>query len=180
MVSRLAYWDAWNWNGIYNYFSAGNNSSWSMTLPHNKFHPAIFDKQQEELSWGTGGCRYGASQSMVHVGSHECVMCVRTIPEGWVVGMEVSSISAGAAALWHGECRMPGHVDMWRQTMMTRGYKCQDTWIVWGGWQMWEEGCWDMGMCGDGGIWMCLVQGVTHFLEGTQHREGFTLPHRYH
>ena len=89
-----------------------------------------------------------------------CLTCVRMTLEGWVAGTEVSNIGAGAAAPWHMEWCMPRCVDTWRQTMMMHGYKCRDMWIVWGGWQMWEEG-WDAGNMWRWGIRMCLVQGIT-------------------
>ena len=150
MVSRLAYRDAWNWNGIYNYSSVGNNCSWSATLPHNEFHPAIFDEQRGELSWGACGCRHGM-----------CLKAWRMSDHVNVCQNDTGGVSSGFGSVeyWHGsggamthgcikvdddnvQVRMLGHVSSM------------------GRWQTQEEGCRDTGMHGDGGIQMCLVQGV--------------------
>ena len=105
------------------------------------------------------GVHAGADTARVR--SHEHVMCVRTILEGWVAGMGVSSIGMGAAAPWCVEWCAPRCVDVWRRMTMTCRYECRDAWIAWGGWQMREEGCQDAGNTWRWGIQMCLVQGVT-------------------
>ena len=104
--------------------------------------PDISDEQQGELSWAHIGAdtacisKCGACQIMW---MHDvCQDDTREVSGG----MGVSSVSAGVAAPWCAEWCVPGHMDAWRQTTTMCGYKCQDAWIVW---QMWEEGCQDVG-----------------------------------
>ena len=131
MVSRLAYWDTWNWNRNYNYFSVGNDSLRGTTLPHNEFHLIIFDEQQGELSWSIQ--TQCTSQCMAHVGSREHVTRVITRPEEWAADAEVSSANVGAAGTM--TCESHG-----------AGERCGRRVVR---------------MHGDGEIWMCLAWGVT-------------------
>ena len=167
MVSRLAYWDAWNWNGIYNYSSVGNDCLWSATLPHDKFHPAIFNEQQGELSWGTHGCRHGTCLK---------AWCMSDHVNAWHVSEWYQR-----GEWWVKKCRAPA------QTMTTCGCMKVDHNDVqvrmlghvssMGRWQTQEEGCWDTGMHGDGGIQMCLVQGViTSILTSIWRNELYATP----
>ena len=122
--------------------------------------------------------QYSTNSGENSVGAHTGADTVRVSKCGmcwimWTHDMcqnETRGVSSRYRSVEH-QCRSSRCHDMWsvtcqdvwtqRQTMMTCGYECLDIWVAWGGWQTWEEGCLDAGTCGDGGIQMCLAQGVT-------------------
>ena len=138
MVSRLAYWDKWNWNVNYKHMSAGNNSLWDTSRPHNKFQPAILNEQQEEPSWHICRCRHSAHHYAWHMSGRVDVWCKSYWDgrsEWWM--QKYWALGAGRQALGHMnvECwnaRMHGgrwwmqgeYVEMW-----WNGHVKPESWI---------------------------------------------------
>ena len=67
----------------------GNDSSQSVTLLHNEFHPVIFDKQWGEFIWGICGCRHGTHlkvwRMLGHVSQNETLSIPCPLLNSWMI-----------------------------------------------------------------------------------------------